>query len=261
MSAGSIDEDELHAYVDGALPPEREVEIAAWLAANPGMAARVRQWQAQKAEMHRLFDPVLAEPLPDRLRPGVRPGARARRARLLPAMPAAAAGFALLALGLAGGWWLHGRVAPPAGQVPMAQEAMNAHRVYAVEVRHPVEVAAAEHGHLVGWLSKRLGAPLRTPDLRSAGFDLVGGRLLPAGAGPAAQFMYQDGSGQRLTLYLRDAGPATPTAFRFASEGNAHAFYWTDSGLAYALVGEIGRDRLGAIADLVYRDLAAAPPR
>ena len=39
------------------------------------------------------------------------------------------------------------------------------------------------------WLSRRLGRQLTAPDLAAQGFDLIGGRLLPASTGPAAQLM------------------------------------------------------------------------
>lgn len=76
-----------------------------------------------------------------------------------------------------------------------ARRAALAHAVYAPEVRHPVEVAAVEKAHLAAWLSKRLEAEVRAPDLGGAGFALLGGRLLPgealsgAASLPAAQFM------------------------------------------------------------------------
>ena len=38
-----------------------------------------------------------------------------------------------------------------------ARQAVLAHVVYSPEVRHPVEVRAAQQEHLVQWLSKRLG--------------------------------------------------------------------------------------------------------
>ena len=46
------------------------------------------------------------------------------------------------------------------------------------------------------WLTKRLGAPVSAPSLSALGYELVGGRLLPGGAGPVALFMYgaPDGS-------------------------------------------------------------------
>ena len=131
-----------------------------------------------------------------------------------------------------------------------------AYAVYAPEVRHPVEVGAEQQDHLVKWLSKRLGHELKLPLLAQQGFDLVGGRLLPGGKGPVAQFMYQDSKGQRITLYVsrRDAEPQD-TAFRFSQEDKVAVFYWIDGKLGYALSAEMDRARLLTVATVVYRQL------
>ena len=85
-------------------------------------------------------------------------------------------------------------------------DALAAHRTFAVEVRHPVEVDAAQEAHLVQWLSKRLGRPLVVPDLSATGYRLMGGRLLPAGSGAAAQLMYENGAGDRpVVRYVYEA--------------------------------------------------------
>ena len=119
----------------------------------------------------------------------------------------------------------------------------------------PVEVTASEEQHLVNWLSKRLGAGVRAPDLEPAGFALVGGRLLPGSdGGPAAQFMYEDQSGRRLTLYLRHAQwDSGETAFRDAERVGVSLFYWIDGPFGYALAGDLDRERLLEVARLVYR--------
>jgi anti-sigma factor RsiW len=49
---------------------------------------------------------------------------------------------------------------------------------------------------LTGWLSARLGRPVRAPALDEYGYALLGG-LLPGDAGPAAQLMYQRADGAR----------------------------------------------------------------
>ena len=115
---------------------------------------------------------------------------------------------------------------------------------------------ADQQEHLVKWLSKRLGSELKAPVLTQQGFELVGGRLLPGGKGPVAQFMYQDARGQRITLYisLRDAEPRD-TAFRFSQEDKVAVFYWIDGKLGYALSGEMDRVSLLAVATVVYRQL------
>ena len=86
----------------------------------------------------------------------------------------------------------------------------------------------------------------------------MGGRLLPAGNEPAAQLMYEDDRGARLTLYIR-ASDSGETSFRFAQSGEVSAFSWIDGGLGYAISAALDRERLLRIAEAVYRQLDHAP--
>jgi anti-sigma factor RsiW len=139
---------------------------------------------------------------------------------------------------------------------PLPIRAARAHLVYSPEVRHPVEVDAKDQEHLVKWLSKRLGMPLKVPVLGTEGFELLGGRLLPGNDGPVAQFMYQDASGKRLTLYVtRPHKGDEITAFRFVQDGPVSVFYWIDRDCGYALSGEIDKPQLARVANAVYRQL------
>jgi anti-sigma factor RsiW len=159
------------------------------------------------------------------------------------------------------GWQLHERrvaVPPPVAETPnFARRAAVAHATYSPEVRHPVEVGADQEDHLVAWLSKRLGAPIRAPKLDAVGYSLVGGRLLPGESGPVAHFMYQCSRGTRVTLYLRtEPGNNRETAFRYAREGNVGVFYWVDRRMGYALSSaDIGKDELLNVANAAYRQL------
>jgi anti-sigma factor RsiW len=145
---------------------------------------------------------------------------------------------------------------PAAVATPLPIRAARAHLVYSPEVRHPVEVEAKEQDHLVKWLSKRLDMKLKVPVLSAEGFELLGGRLLPGTDGPVAQFMYQDASGKRLTLYVtRPHMGDEVTAFRFAQEGPVSVFYWIDRDSGYALSGELDKPALARVATLVYRQL------
>ncbi|OFZ83610.1 MAG: hypothetical protein A2W21_09965 [Betaproteobacteria bacterium RBG_16_66_20] len=208
--------------------------------------------KALSQALHQLYDPVLEEPLPGRLR------ARRRRWRA----PAIAAGWVILGLcaGTIAGWQLHASrpASAPQAEVPgFVKRAAVAHATYSPEVRHPVEVGADQEQHLVAWLSKRLGAPVRAPKLEAVGYSLVGGRLLPGDNGPVAHFMYQTAQGRRITLYVRtEAAENRETAFRFAAEGNVKVFYWIDRKLGYALSSaDLSRDDLLSVADAVYRQL------
>lgn len=242
-------DNELHAYADGQLDAARAVEIEAWLAVNAEAAERVRAYRAQNRALRVLLDPVLDEPIPPRLS-----AALARPRRLVPLRAAAA--IAWIALGGITGYALHDWRTPPSAPALLAERAAVAHVVYAAEVQHPVEVTAEQEGHLVRWLSKRLGKELRTPDFTGFGYQLVGGRLLPGDKGPAAQFMYQDARGARLTLYVSTTGGgAQPSAFRYGHEAGTHVLYWVDRDLGFALVGEADRARLMDVAHVAYQAL------
>ena len=206
--------------------------------------------------LHQLYDPVLEEPVPERISTSV----RARRPRWR--TPALAAGWLLLGICVGGvaGWQLHASralVAPQAEVPAFVKRAAMAHATYSPEVRHPVEVGADQEQHLVTWLSKRLGAQVRAPKLEAIGYSLVGGRLLPGDNGPVAHFMYQTEKGRRITLYVRtDAAENRETAFRYAAEGNVKVFYWIDRKLGYAVSSaDIGKDDLLKIANAVYQQL------
>jgi len=209
--------------------------------------------QAISQALHALYDPVLEEPVPLRLR-----SAQPRRWRSF----AIAAGWMLLGVGVGGiaGWQLRAMrpVAAPQAEVPgFVKRAAIAHATYSPEVRHPVEVGADQEQHLVAWLSKRLGAQVRVPKLDAIGFSLVGGRLLPGDNGPVAHFMYQTEKGRRITLYVRtEVAENRETAFRFSAEGNVKVFYWIDRKMGYALSSaDLSREDLLAVADAIYRQL------
>ena len=97
---------------------------------------------------------------------------------------AAAALIAALVGGIAG-WLAHGAAAvAQSGLKQFISEALNAHKLYVTEVRHPIEVRAGEE-HLMPWLSLRVGTTLRAPNLETFSLKLLGGRLLPGLNGPA----------------------------------------------------------------------------
>jgi len=216
--------------------------------------AMLAEWQAQNAALAALFPPAPGDPVPERMRAALaaarRPaGSWQGKARAI------AAGIALFALGAGTGWLAAPRLAP-APPTTLAAAALRAHETYVVEVAHPVEVQATEEAHLVKWLTKRLGRPVVAPELASAGFHLVGGRLLPGDTAPAALFMYENDRGQRLTLYIAPQPDSGDTAFRFVEADGNQGFWWTDGGLGCAIIGPVGRDAMRAIALAAYEQLA-----
>ena len=253
---------DLHALVDHQLDPTRERELDAWLVDHPEEARRVADYRAQKRELRELFDPVLDEVPPARL---LRTAPAVWRFTAWPEPLRMAAGLLLAVVSAAGGWVLRGELAP-APLVAMAvddglpRRAAVAHAVYTPELRRPVEVDAAHEDQLVTWLSRRMGAPMKPPKLQSLGYALEGGRLLPGGDGPVAQFMYRDEAGRRLTLYVSREAKAAPAgaAFRFSREGALNVFYWVDGPFGYALSAAVDRADLERVSSEVYKQLGGS---
>ncbi|MEK6591925.1 MAG: anti-sigma factor [Pseudomonadota bacterium] len=258
-----VTEADLHAYADGQLSEMRRLQVEAYLASRPEEQARVKAWMTDNQNLRAILDPVLHEPIPVRM--PLSPG----RAILPWRQIAMAASIAFISAGA--GWMTRGALDQPESQrvagtaaapqaaiaTGFARRAAVAHVVYSPDMRRPVEVGAEQEDQLVAWLSKRLGAPVKPPYLGRVGYDLIGGRLLPGGQGPVAQFMYHDPNGQRLTLYVtREAAPTGDTAFRFAQEGPVSVFYWVDDKFGYAISAGVDRNELHRVAQEVYRQLA-----
>jgi anti-sigma factor RsiW len=266
MDRETIADELLSAWVDGELDsqPEQRERVETWLREHPQDALRVRQWAADRDALRARLAPDLDMPVPPRLRALVLGPSAAPSRRWLQA--AMAAGLLLLG-GIVGALiGRHWPLAEPAGTVAAApgawvQRAAFAHSVYVPEPRHAVEVRAQEE-HLARWLTRRIDVPVKLFDLREFGFELVGGRLLPDGAGKSAQLMYQDAQGLRVTVYLRKPDAPTDAAFRYEQQGDLGLFYWVESGAGYALVGALPKEQLLALAESIYRQhpqAASAP--
>jgi anti-sigma factor RsiW len=241
-----VTEDELHAYVDDELPAERRADVEAWLATHPDDAERVRSWRAMADALHARYDSVADEAVPKRLE--IERLVRQPRKWIYGAVAATLVAFVA---GGGVGWVARGAAASPSTFQNFTEDALDAHRLYVVEVRHPVEVPGSERDHLQQWLTKRCGWDVRAPELAASGLKLVGGRLLPGPTGPASFLMYESASGERFTVYTAKAAAET-TQMRYAADGNDSAMFWADRGVGYVVSGAADRGRLTQIARAVY---------
>src|SRR5690349_18120702 len=241
-----VTEDELHAYVDNELPAERRSDVEAWLATHPEDAERVQAWRDMAEALHARYDSVADEPIPKRLE--IERLARKPRRWIAAAIAASVLAFAA---GSGAGWVARGAAAAPSAFQNFTGDALDAHRLYVVEVRHPVEVPGNERAHLQQWLTKRCGWTVRAPELDATGLKLVGGRLLPGPTGPASFLMYESASGERFTVYTAKASTET-TQMRYTAQDKDGALFWTDRGVGYVVSGTNDRARLTQVARMVY---------
>jgi anti-sigma factor RsiW len=233
--------DDLHAYADGQLPPERLAAVEAHLRQHPEAAAQVKDYRAMNAALREAAGGLLEEAPPARLRV---PAARQQHWRM-----AAAAAVAGVLIGTAAGWLGRGALnGDDTALASLVQRAGAAYTTYASDPAHPVEMTDA--GELSAWLSSRMKMNVRIPSLAADGFSLVGGRLMIGESAPAGMLMYQNGQGRRIVLYVRNDLPADrPAHMQYRGGQTGGVIYWRDAAAAFGLAGSLSEQELRPLAD------------
>jgi anti-sigma factor RsiW len=253
MNARHVQEEELHAFVDGQLPKERCRAVLAYLGQHPPEIARLAAYATQKEELRRQLEAIdlpgagpattaLEQALTERLSgPGYREWLR---------RVAAVAGLLVV------GWWSNTFYQQHlAERLPgVVVEAAQAHQIFGDDSSRPVELTAAASADMVAWFSSRLGEHVEIPSLGTAGLQLVGGRLLAGDDGPVAQLIYENAKGQRLTLGVSAEAAESGAEIEVVTLEGLTAGYWLEGGLTYALVGDTSEARLVAIATRLGAD-------
>jgi anti-sigma factor RsiW len=269
MNRRPVTEDDLHAYVDGALDSARREEIALYLEGHPEVALRVEDYRRQRQELRDAFAPVAEEPLPpeltlshlvERQRAPVRPAHWQRALQI-------AAAVLLLLAGGAGGWSLHALqpgaaffttngAAPTEGIAALAQEASYNYAVFAADRQRPVELRADSRSELQSWASARLGHPVSAPDLAASGYRFMGGRMVATPHGAAVLFLYDDDKGSRLALLSRPMAADQNAPMTALDTDSLRGFSWAKDGIGFSLVGSVTATALHPLADEVRRQLS-----
>jgi anti-sigma factor RsiW len=248
-----IREDELHAYVDGCLDPQRSAEVEKRLAADPELGHRVAVWALHRDGLRQAFAAKFAEPVPESLRLDRLAERRMARARL--PWGRVAAGLVLaLALGAGGGWSLRGLTIP--GEVArLAMQAATAHRVFATATGVQVDIGPADRAALVSWLGERLGRRIGVPDLSAFGYHLRGGRMLAAMRGPAVLLIYDDGKGGRLTVYVQPMRGDEVAPMQHVTVEKTDTLAWIRSRMFCSVIADGAAAPLLSLADQVRSGL------
>jgi anti-sigma factor RsiW len=252
MSCRPVGEEDLHAYVDKRLEPERQTEIAAYLRDHLEVARRVAVYSAQRDLLRSALRLMADQSLPPKLRLWRIVADWHRRRR-------STAGWTimvmlLIGLGAVGGWVTQRAMRGLSDELAsLAQDAAACFEVYAQDRVRPVELPVSENEKILEWLSGRLQQKMRVPDLATAGYRLLGERLIATSYGPAAMFMYDDDRGDRLIMLTRAFSVAHEEAMTPQWNREVVGFTWADNGMGYSLVGPSTVDALRLIAKEVRR--------
>jgi anti-sigma factor RsiW len=227
-----IPEDDLHAYIDGQLPPERRQAVAEALAADPALAARAAAFEADILRMRALFGPVAERPLPaawlDRIAAHTQARPRLGAWRMALA--------ACLVLGVLAG---SAALLRPRGDT-ILQEAAAA---YDGALAPGTEISARA-------IPSALGLPVHAPDLRRFGYQLAGIKLF---RGPAAGLTYRNAQNVALTIYVRKS--AGEPRFDLLRRGKLRVCIWQDDVVSAVMTGDMPAGEMMRIASTAYTAL------
>ena len=281
-TAPRIDDVMLMAYVDGEVDAGTAREIEGAIAADPGVAARVRALRATAGLARGAYAGVLHEPVPERLLAALQAPAASAAAggtvvALRPRAPrpasawrtaawAAAAAVLAVAVFAAGNRTGFVRLGAPSPSAQLASADTDRWldnlaaflREYdgtlQKEQRLLVDFGAEHISELETWFSARLNRRISVPDLSQFGFQPQGGRLLIIGGKPAAQFLYA-GEGNTLVGLVVALTDQPQRSGRLDARDDVNIVHWRENGYAYAFVGKIDGQRLWRMADVTWSAL------
>lgn len=254
----AINADALHAYADGQLGDAERAAVERYLAAHPDAAADVEAFRRQNEALAALFPSAANEPVPTRLSP--HRIAHAVRSERRQSLTNIAAAIVLVALGSGIGWYGRDYLTPTkAASDYLIEAAVTAHTLYVKEKTRAVEVAA-DAPNLMTWLSSRITTPIDAPNLTSEGYTFLGGRLLPSDPeygvpSPAAQLMYENGSAERVTLYITAALPDKLEAWQFETRNGVEAYYWANDAVTCTVVADLPEEELRKLGRKIFEQL------
>lgn len=250
-----ISEDDLQALVDDVLDEDRREAVRRYLDSHPDEARRIATYRHEGEALRSALSGFAESPLPPEM--NLETLVEGRRRRMAGRRQIAAAA-AVLCIGSLTGWFGHGAFStPPRGVHALAREAADNYGVYAADLRRPVELTPDQRATLVHWVSERLGEPVEAPDLEAAGYRFLGGRLVTTPNGPAALFIYEGPTTDRLAVMTRPMAIDKNKPMVEQSFGTLEGATWSRNGLGFSVVAPRASGQARAIAREVRRQTSA----
>jgi anti-sigma factor RsiW len=221
----------VHAYCDGELDPANALALERRMAAEPKLAAERDRIMALKRAMGRL-KPVAAPPA---LRGRVERAVGVRRPALRPTWAALAASIALAAVVSSAATW---SVLAP-GTAGINEEVLGSH-IRSLMATQQFDVASSDQHTVKPWFNGRTVLSPRVVDLATDGFPLLGGRLDVIDRTPVPSLVY--GYQKHRISVTQIQGLGAPPRER--DTDGYHVIGWTDEGVSYWAVSDVGLPEL-----------------
>ncbi|MCA1661299.1 MAG: anti-sigma factor [Novosphingobium sp.] len=205
----TVTREELAAYADGELDPERRVEVEATVKADPALAAEIERHRRLKDRLASHFAPILEQSVPDRLAAVVAESSGARVIDLAQARQRRTPSAALRRWGP----WLAGPALAASLALALLWQAPGG----APSDRATGALAAALDTQLAG------DAPIGAPRILLSFRDRAGAYCRAYRRGDEAGLACRDGGSWRIRRRL-GAGADAPSEYRQAGSGEAAIF-------------------------------------
>ena len=116
----------------------------------------------------------------------------------------------------------------------------------------PVDVVSTDRHTVKPWFQGKIPFTFNLPDLQGSEFTLLGGRVTYLAQTPGAHLIYQVRKHEVSVFIFQDRGDetasVTSTPFHTLSFNVEN---WTQNGLRYFVVGDVGADDIEALSKLL----------
>lgn len=259
----------LSAYLDGELAEDERRQLDHLIATDSQAQTlfdRLKQGNALGATG---FEAFLHDPVPlslvRRIRQGtdITPGTERvvnapRKTRRKLWRGALAASCGMLLVGGSTGYLIGRTVDDNAPPMPIVKartwldDVTDAHRLYARQPRHLVEVTAENDEEIRNWLGASTGVSFTVPDLSASKLVFQGARLLIAAGKPTAQLLFKDEDGEIYAICFQRAPPGDEdTRMTESMREDLALISWTEPGAAYVVVGPSATANFKQLADAI----------
>jgi anti-sigma factor RsiW len=237
-----ISDEDLHAYIDGALEEERALAVRHALANDAVLAERAASFQADKAMLKAIYAPSAQRPLPPEWIARVHGHARPRiHWRLVCAIAAA-----ILVLAGAPLAW---RYYMPATSGDVVEAALDAREGSPAGERHIVSSDQAQRYDAA--FRQTVASNVHIPDLSRMGYKLRGLHLY----NQAAEILYRGPQGRLFTLYVRRSDGSA--RFDQFERRGLRVCIWQDDQISTVMAGDVSAAVMQRLATLSYTGLTS----
>jgi anti-sigma factor RsiW len=258
----TIDERDLHAYVDGLLDEQRANQFQAYLRRHPEAKAKVHDYLEQNRLLGEIFKKQNQGAVPLRLLSALNQPVNSA----WPRVGKVAAVLALCVASAGGGWWgaSHNQVAWSEQDSDLAafidQVALTSQPPSDALASQPVVSTLEAPVNPLGWPADTVAGSLQAPNLAPQGYTFEQQRLLMNDSQAFLEFAYTDASAKTLKFYVKTRWPDEAALVRVVQTQDQSIAYWQEGPFTYAMSGAFEREYLAQLAQWVRAAMTPMAP-